>query len=274
MGLAKICAVTVSVMAFIASSASAVADVESNHFKFNPAIRQEDNGVSYWIDSTFSSKKVHVLRVDLTNPNIAVRASTSSERGMTPSEFSKRTGAIAVINGDFFDAAQNTIGLAVGLGQPWPKSADTKEWSFLACDDDNDCQIDPYNSVSPLRSTWTSVVGGWQILLDPNFEWSSANDVQCGAFCTSEHPRTAVGLNAQRTVMWWIMVEGRQGRLTGLTLSDTTKVLKRLGAEWGLNLDGGGSSGLLLNGARVNGRPSNEPQERRVANCLAIVPRP
>jgi exopolysaccharide biosynthesis protein len=192
---------------------------------------------------------------------------------MTPSEFSRKTGAIAVINGDFFDAAQRTIGLAVGLGKAWPGTADTKEWSFLACSDNNDCQIDPYNSVSAFKESWTSVVGGWQILLDPNFEWTSAFDSQCGPFCTTEHPRTAIGLNAERTVMWWVMVEGRQGRLTGLTLSDTTKIFKRLGAEWALNLDGGGSSGLIFNGTRVNGRPSSEPQERRVANCLAVIPK-
>jgi exopolysaccharide biosynthesis protein len=67
------------------------------------------------------------------------------------------------------------------------------------------------------------------------------------------------------------MVEGRQGSLTGLTLSDTTRVFKRLGAEWALNLDGGGSSGMILNGRRINGRPLNEPMERRVANCLGVL---
>ncbi|NBX15990.1 MAG: phosphodiester glycosidase family protein [Proteobacteria bacterium] len=274
MGISKTRAKRVSVTACLALSASAVAHAESNKLSPNQPARQENNGVSYWMDNTFASKKVHVLSIDLTNPKISIRASASSERGMTPSDFSRKSGAVAVINGDFFDAAQQTIGLAVGLGETWPKTADTKEWSFLACDDKNDCLIDPYNSVSAVRPAWTSVVGGWQILIDPEFQWSPPNDTECGPFCTTEHPRTAIGLNADRTVMWWIMVEGRQPRLSGLTLSDTAKILKRLGAQWALNLDGGGSSGLIFNGVRMNSRPSAEPQERRVANCLAVVPRP
>lgn len=271
MASASLIARALNIFAIVCFSFSPIVWASENSTTKSSSANQEGEGITYWLDSTFSNKKVHVLQIDLTNPNLSVRASTSNERGLTPSEFASKTGAIAVINGDFFDGVKNTIGLAVGQGQIWPKSADTKEWSFLACDDDNDCLIDGYQKVTPPRSTWSSVVGGWQILLDPDFEWTTSQDVTCGEFCTTEHPRTAIGLNSDRTIMWWIVVEGRQGSLTGLTLADTTLVLKKLGAEWGLNMDGGGSSGLILNGRRVNGRPFNEPQERKVANCLAIV---
>jgi hypothetical protein len=228
-------------------------------------------GLTYSLDNTFSNKRVHVLKIDLTHPSVKLRGSTSSEKGLTPSEFSKKTGAVAAINGDFFDGMLQPIGLAAGLGEAWPKSVDTKEWSFLACTDKNECIIEEYNKVTPWRADWNTVVGGWQILLDQNFEWTSAYDTSCGDFCKVPHPRTAVGLSADRKTMWWVMVEGRQGSLTGLTLSDTTRVFKRLGAEWALNLDGGGSSGMILNGRRINGRPLNEPMERRVANCLGVL---
>jgi hypothetical protein len=228
-------------------------------------------GITYFLDNTFSNKRVHVLKIDLTHRGVKLRGSTSTEKGLTPSEFSKKTGAVAAINGDFFDGLLQPIGLAAGAGEVWPKSADTKEWSFLACTDNNDCIIEEHNRVTPWRKDWSTVVGGWQILLDPNFEWTSAYDASCGDFCTVPHPRSAVGLSEDRKTMWWVMVEGRQGSLTGLTLSDTTRIFKRLGAEWALNLDGGGSSGLILNGRRINGRPLNEPLERRVANCLGVL---
>lgn len=226
------------------------------------------------MDSTFSNKKIHVLEIDLTNPKISLRASTNNERGMTPSDFATKSGAIAAINGDFFDGNKTPIGLAVGKGQAWPGTADTKEWSFLACSDTNDCFIDAYNKVSPRNPEWTTVVGGWQILLDPEFEWKKGNDIECGEFCTTQHPRTVIGLNEERTRLWWVIVEGRQGNLTGLSLADTTRVMRELGATWALNLDGGGSSGLVLNGRLMNGRPFNEPFERRVANCLGVINRP
>ncbi|MEY4065274.1 MAG: hypothetical protein RIR26_1482 [Pseudomonadota bacterium] len=233
--------------------------------------QREESGLTFFRDTTFTNKRVHVLKINLTDPQLKLRASTSGERGLTPSEFSAKAGALAVINGDFFDGNLKPVGLAAGLGEKWPQVADTKEWSFLACDASNNCVIDEFQRVTPWRGEWTSVVGGWQILLDPEFEWTGTEDKECGEFCTTEHPRTAVGLSEDRTTMWWVMVEGRQGSLTGLSLADTTRILKNLGATWALNLDGGGSSGLILNGKRMNARPFNEPMERKVANCLAVV---
>lgn len=259
-------------IACLAGNSLARADFNRNTHE--ETIQDQSEGLTYWLDDTFANKKIHVLRIDLRNPNITFRASTENERNLTPSEFASRTGALAVINGDFFDGNKDTVGLAVGLGQKWSRSADTKEWSFVACDGTNNCVIDPYNSVTPMNPAWANVVGGWQILLDPEFTWTRTEDAQCKEFCQTEHPRTVVGLSADRSVMWWVMIEGRQGSLSGLSLSDSARVLKRLGAQWALNLDGGGSSGMILNGRRVNGRPFNEPSERRVANCLAIVRKP
>jgi exopolysaccharide biosynthesis protein len=257
-----------SLSVFLAPSCAS-ADWHSTHFP-GPDL-DGSAGIAYSLDTTFSNKKVHVLRIDLANPRVKLRASTPDERGLTPSEFSKKAGTIAAINGDFFDGLLQPIGLAVGNGAVWPKTADTKEWSFLACTETNDCMIDDYNRVTPWRPDWKTVIGGWQILMDPGFEWTTAYDQSCGDFCTIPHPRTAVGLSADKKTMWWVMVEGRQGSLTGLTLADTTRIFKRLGAEWALNLDGGGSSGIVLNGRRVNGRPFGEPLERRVSNCLGLI---
>jgi exopolysaccharide biosynthesis protein len=229
------------------------------------------DGFDYRLDKTFSNKKVHVLEIDLTHPMLSLRASANEERGLTPSEFSTKTSALAVINGDFFNSQKKPVGLAAGRGQIWPGTMDSKEWSFLACTEENDCTIDEPNTLSAYRTEWTSVVGGWQNLLSPGFAWSRSDDEKCGDFCLTEHPRTAIGLNANRTTLWWVVVEGRQSNLTGLTLADTTRILKGLGARWALNLDGGGSSGMILNGRRVNGRPLNEPEERKVSNCLALV---
>jgi len=262
----------VSILPAVATaSAQSILSHNATAFESPEAAFDGSNGLSYWLDKTFANKRIHVLKIDLNHPQVHMRASTSNERGLTPSEFAASSGAVAVINGDFFDGTKQPVGLAVGLGQLWPKSADTKDWSFLACTLSNDCIVDPYNHVTPLKPEWTTVVGGWQVLLDPGFEWTRDDDANCGEFCKTEHPRTVVGLSADRNTMWWVVVEGRQGSLTGLSLFDLTKVMLNLGAEYALNLDGGGSTGLILNGKRVNGRPFNEPAERRVANCLGIT---
>ena len=41
-----------------------------------------------------------------------------------------------------------------------------------------------------------------------------------------------------------------------------------------VNLDGGGSSALFVQGRSLAARPANEPAQRAVANALRIVPRP
>lgn len=78
------------------------------------------------------------------------------------------------------------------------------------------------------------------------------------------HARTALGVTANRHLML-LTVEGPH------TLWDVAKVLKRLGCVEAMNLDGGGSTTMVLNG-RIVTRNANKPQ-RRVAASLAIVPR-
>jgi hypothetical protein len=217
-------------------------------------------------------KEIHAVWVDLQTPSVALRATRADEQGQTVSEFAAGTGAIAAINGDFFSDGFDPLGLAIGDGALW--STDTASWSFLACDVAGRCQIDAPGLVTAADPTWQLAVGGNFVLLTPDFHWSAADDETCGpsptAFCTTEHPRTAVGLSADGATLIMVVVEGRQ-EFTGLRVSALASLMAELGAAWALNLDGGGSSAMVVDGVRVSGRPTNEPNERRVANHLAVV---
>jgi hypothetical protein len=91
------------------------------------------------------------------------------------------------------------------------------------------------------------------------------------AFALSRHPRTAVAIRPDGVVLL-VVVDGRQpGHSDGMTLPELTDLLQELGARDALNLDGGGSTALVLRGELVN-RPS-DPAERPVANAL-LVPGP
>jgi exopolysaccharide biosynthesis protein len=50
--------------------------------------------------------------------------------------------------------------------------------------------------------------------------------------------------------------------------------MRELGARQAFNLDGGGSSTLLIGGESRLPRPFNEPALRRVANALHLSPPP
>jgi hypothetical protein len=82
------------------------------------------------------------------------------------------------------------------------------------------------------------------------------------------HPRSAVGVTADGDVIL-LVVDGRQPRSRGVDLSELALILHSLGCVEALNLDGGGSSALVVNGERLN-LPCGEPKEREVASALVV----
>lgn len=99
------------------------------------------------------------------------------------------------------------------------------------------------------------------------------------------NPRTAVGIDRSGRRLWLAVIDGRQqGRSMGMTLRQTAELLQAVGATKALNLDGGGSSAMVIrqpgtdtvNGTtkdtlRVVNRPSDAGGERSVANALAVT---
>jgi hypothetical protein len=82
------------------------------------------------------------------------------------------------------------------------------------------------------------------------------------------HPRTAFGWNEK--YFFFVQVDGRQPDLSvGMTLRELAAYMVGLGCQEAMNLDGGASSTLWLNG-RVMNSPSSG-HERPIGNCLAVV---
>lgn len=68
------------------------------------------------------------------------------------------------------------------------------------------------------------------------------------------HPRTAVGVSEDGSTMIWLVVDGRQqGYSEGATTIELAQWLKELGMSEGINLDGGGTSTMVM---RDENRPS------------------
>lgn len=81
---------------------------------------------------------------------------------------------------------------------------------------------------------------------------------------SSIHARTAVGLTADKHLIL-VTVEGPH------TLWDVAKMLRKLGCVEAMNLDGGGSTTMVI-GDRIVTR-NKDSHQRRVATSLAILPR-
>lgn len=91
------------------------------------------------------------------------------------------------------------------------------------------------------------------------------------------HPRTAVASTADGATLWLVVVDGRQPDYSeGVTLAELAQIILELGADVALNLDGGGSSTLVMQGA-MGPELLNAPihtnvamRQRPVANHLGI----
>lgn len=98
------------------------------------------------------------------------------------------------------------------------------------------------------------------------------------AYYNEPQPRTAVGLDATGSRMWFVVVDGRQsGYSEGITLPELTALFIALGAHSAINLDGGGSSTLVLASGDGSEQLANSPihtgipgRERAVGNHLGL----
>ncbi len=95
-----------------------------------------------------------------------------------------------------------------------------------------------------------TAVGGGPVLLQ-NGEIKITNNEElkfAGKAMNDKHPRTAMGYTKDNKLII-LVIEGRNpGKAEGATLAQEAKILKDLGCREALNLDGGGSSCLLVNG--------------------------
>ena len=83
------------------------------------------------------------------------------------------------------------------------------------------------------------------------------------------HPRTAVGFNADSTRLYFVVVDGRHMTSVGVSLRQMKGIFDALGAVTAVNLDGGGSSTIMVNDEVMN-HPS-DGTVRAVGNgCLFV----
>jgi exopolysaccharide biosynthesis protein len=115
-----------------------------------------------------------------------------------------------------------------------------------------------------------TAVGGGPVLLQ-NGEIKITNDQElkfAGKAINDKHPRTAMGYTKDHKLII-LVVQGRSESSGGATLPQEAEILKDLGCVEALNLDGGGSSCMLVNGKETI-KPSDKEGERPVPAVFII----
>ncbi|MDD1477427.1 phosphodiester glycosidase family protein [Arthrobacter sp. H16F315] len=127
----------------------------------------------------------------------------------------------------------------------------------------------------------TSVVNGGPMLVSGGVENITArrdgmvhaddNNSFYYGWVHKRNPRTIAGVDAQgRTLL--VTADGRQTTSLGLSIKEAADVARSLGMVDAINLDGGGSTTMVVAGQVVNS-PSDAAGQRPVGDALLVLPR-
>lgn len=185
---------------------------------------------------------------------------------------------LAAVNADFFTPEGDAVGAEIVDGRvtsiadrptfAWRPGA--APWIGIA--DGSSSTLDVGWSVGREGGDGeTEAVGGFPDLIDAGARVADLEVESRPTFAAVRHPRTAVGFDSTTETVWLVVVDGRQSpHSAGMTLPELATLFEALGTDEALNLDGGGSSALVVGDAPVN-RPSDATGERAVVNALALV---
>ncbi len=197
--------------------------------------------------------------VPLAGSSLPQQAETVAQ---TTSQFLIGSGAELATNSGFFapcctaaNEGKDVIGLTVTNGRTVSPLDPTRPASLLISPT-NQALVGTFTAL-PVSFAVADAVTGSDILVarganvapTANTDFNNAN------------PRTAVGVSADGRTLYLVTIDGRQpGYSTGTSLAETGDVLLALGAFDGLNLDGGGSTAMVIangaGGATLLNRPS------------------
>jgi Phosphodiester glycosidase len=251
-----------------------------------------------------------VARIDVTSPRIAVALALSAAPDIvlkknesrtidasclatlaTPSDFARTNNFDVTINASFFAAPKTIdvdgkkiryfagncarpVGWHVSEALRMSEPANEKLTATLVMHNTGKMSVIADAKSLPGDTRWA--VSGNAMVVKQGAVVSTAKD---GA----KHPRTAAGLSSDGKTLLLVVVDGRApGHSDGVNMVELGELLLSLGAHDAINLDGGGSSAMVLKDTAtgvfaVANRPSeivtgtrDVPAERPVVDVIGV----
>ena len=220
--------------------------------------------------------QVRAVRVDLHEPTIRFLVTPSNGdapkdcKARTPSEFLTEFKCQVAINGSAFSPIvkksgepQDVHGLSLSRGDLYSPA---NKYDALLIGKDRKAWLD--RAPVDASKAYNGLSGFYALLVDGK---------NVGTM-KQRHPRSAVGISKDKRYLILVTIDGRQkGYSEGATTAETAEWIRTLGAYNALNLDGGGSTALVIQGPDGKPKRLNRPSgifERRVANHLGVFAKP
>ncbi len=154
-----------------------------------------------------------------------------------------------------------------------------KEGDLVSCSFTVVPQSKPAYTHSKDWEACENVLGGKGVLVRSGIvQTDFSKDSMGGIFVHDLHPRTAVGILPNGNWLF-VVVDGNQPDVSvGMTLPELAELMSSLGCVDALNLDGGGSSTMMLNGEVVNSSCGYDKKDkdstlRKVSDAFLIIPK-
>jgi exopolysaccharide biosynthesis protein len=234
---------------------------------------------------------LHVATIDLDRLGVLVSPNvpTPDQRqitAMTTTEFLQKHKVQLAVNASFFypfrenspwdyypksGDRNSVVGQAIANGHIY--SEPTPKWSMICFDHQNRAQILSQNTCP--QGTQQAVSGNETILLNgqpPQSTIASDSD--------KPYPRLILAHDKTGKKLWAIAVDGKQPAYSeGAMIHELVPFLQQLGADAAINLDGGGSTTMVMattQGSKVLNAPIQNKipmNERPVANHIGFFGR-
>lgn len=231
-------------------------------------------------------QEIYIAYVDTSHPSVSFIATKPSQRGLVVSEFAAAAGAAVAVNTNFYGGGFQPCGMVMGDGELWTDAYQGAGEGSCS----HTVAVGPGNDVS-FHDTWgipngpapsgahevatgmPTLVRGGAIVDEAELEGASYPDHMATA-----QPRTAICLHEDGHTMILAVVDGREaGVRTGMRAITLARFMKGLGCRDAVNLDGGGSTTMFVEGqAPYPGRPTgvvnrtSDGQERAVCCHLGV----
>ena len=117
----------------------------------------------------------------------------------------------------------------------------------------------------------TGIGGGPVLLLNGEIQNTYEEELLGDIGATASRPRSAIGITSDKKMILFVCEgDGMTTDIAGLTTENVANVMKALGCTEAINLDGGGSSCMLVNGQETIQTSDSSGDERSVSSVVTL----
>jgi hypothetical protein len=126
---------------------------------------------------------------------------------------------------------------------------------------------------NPWRDAEDILGAGPKLVTGGEVDVTDQREQMIASFAPTLHPRTAIAALGDGRALLLTADGRREPERVGLALEELARLLIELGAREAINLDGGGSTAMVIKGEVVN-FPTDPTGERPVSDAIVVRPRP